>query len=179
MPLRCSCQVGVSPSEASLCLTALERKKRKPGGEPHGFEVVSISCRTIQNCRTLVVAGDAKGERRIRIAVATLSLVGLSPQCPRWWEMPLMEMVDSQHVMGQGEISPTAMIMETGRGRCGRWWQAGFPVGRMACVVVSGRGQCRALASYMARDEGASSAPDQGRWDVCGGGLGTTWRGCR
>lgn len=169
-----SCQVGVSLFRLSLCLSAGEKEEESLAESLMVLEAVSISCRTIQNCRTLVVAGDAKGERRIGIAVATLSLVGLSPSMPM---ATLMEMVDWQRVMGQGEIFPTtAMIMETGRGRWGRWWQAGFPVGRRACVVVSGRWPCRALASYMARDEGARWAPNQGRWDVCGGGFGTTWR---
>lgn len=51
---------------ACLSASALERKKKKALAESlMVLEAVSISCRTIQNCRTLVVAGDAKGERRI------------------------------------------------------------------------------------------------------------------
>lgn len=77
-----SCQVGVSLFRPSLCLSAGEKEEESLAESLMVLEAVSISCRTIQNCRTLVVAGDAKGERRIGIAVATLSLVGLSPSMP-------------------------------------------------------------------------------------------------
>lgn len=60
-----SCQVGASLFRLSLCLSAGEKEEESLAESLMVLEAVSISCRTIQNCRTLVVAGDAKGERRI------------------------------------------------------------------------------------------------------------------
>ena len=58
--------------------------------------------------------------------------------------------------------------------------QMGEVANRLSCRVDLLRGTmsllwwlavCRALASYMVRDEGARSPPNQGRYDVCGGWL--------